>query len=140
MTKLFRRFIAYTIDLLVITIIVQSLSGIPQINRQLDDYNKYYDKYVIVLESYSNFKVDLVDDFENKKISEKEYNALIEKHSDYEEILTKYYSDKEISEKEYKKINKKIDKEYQEKYKKLYRELINYHGTDDWKANYENRC
>ena len=54
MRKLFKRFIAYFIDMLVVTLIVQSLSGIPQINRQLDDYNKYQNDY---LENYRCFYI-----------------------------------------------------------------------------------
>ena len=41
MFKLLRRFVAYFIDLMVVMLIAQSLSGIPAINKQLDDYNKY---------------------------------------------------------------------------------------------------
>ena len=120
MSKLFKRFLAYTIDMMVILLITQSLSGVPFINKQLDTYNKYYDKYVELFEEYGNFKVDLTNDFKDKKLSEKEYNNLIENHENYQDILNQVYEDKELTKKEYNKINKEIDKEYEKEYKKLY--------------------
>lgn len=120
MTKLFKRFIAYAIDMFVIILITQSLSGVSVINKQLDTYNKYYDQYMDLFESYGGFKTDLVNGFEDKKLSEKEYLSLIEKHEDYQNLLIERYEDQKLTEKEYDKINKEIDENYQKKYKKIY--------------------
>lgn len=120
MAKLFKRFLAYMIDMCVIILITQSLSGIPMINKQLDAYNKYYDEYLELFESYGMFKTDLVNDFKDKELSGKEYQSLVEEHFNYQDILVKYYDDEKLTEKEYDKINKGIDKEYQKEYEKVY--------------------
>lgn len=120
MAKLFKRFLAYMIDMMVIILITQSLSGIPMINKQLDTYNEYYDKYLGLFESYGTFKTDLVNDFKDKELSEKEYQSLIKEHEDYQDILTEYYEDEKLTDKEYDKIIKRIDKEYQKEYEKIY--------------------
>ncbi|MBQ8681946.1 MAG: RDD family protein [Bacilli bacterium] len=120
MKKLFKRFVAYAIDMMVIVLIAQSLSGVPVINKQLDKYNKYYDNYVELYKTYSAFKIDLTNDFEDKELTEEEYNSLIEEHKSYEEILKEKYEDKKLTEKEYKKLNTKVDDEYNEEYKKIY--------------------
>lgn len=120
MTKLFKRFIAYAIDMMVVVLIAQSLSGVPFLNPNLDDYNKYYKEYSNLFETYGNFKVSLANDFKDKKLTEKEYQKLIEEYPNYEEVLSEKYQDQNLTEKEYEKINTTIDKEYQTKYKKVY--------------------
>lgn len=120
MTKLLKRFIAYAIDMMVVVLIAQSLSGIPFLNPQLSNYNKYYKEYADLLENYGNFKVSLTNDYKDKKLSEKEYQKLIKDYPDYEEILSEKYEDQKLTEKEYNQLNQKIDKEYQEAYKKVY--------------------
>ena len=120
MKKLFRRFIAYTIDMMIIILIAQSLSGIPQINKKLNNYNKYYNRYMELYELYASFKVDLTNNFKDKNLTEKEYNSLIENHEKYVDTLNEYYMDGKLTEKNYDKLNKKIDKEYNREYKKVY--------------------
>lgn len=119
MRKIFKRFVAYFIDMLVVTLIVQSLAGVSVINKQLDTYNDYYDEYLEIVDQYGAFKADLVSDFEDKELSEKEYQNLVEDHEAYQDTLDKYYDDGVLSEKEYDKINNKIDEEYQEEYKRI---------------------
>lgn len=120
MFKLLKRFIAYFIDLMVVMLIAQSLSGIPFINHQLDDYNKYYDEYIELFESYGKFRVDLTNDYKDNELSKKEYDSLIKKHEEYKEVLENAYEDNKLTKKEYNKINKKIDKEYKSDYEKIY--------------------
>lgn len=120
MFKLLRRVLAYVIDMMVIILITQSLTNVPMINKQLDAYNKYYDEYMDLFEDYGEFKLDLVNKFDDKKLDKEEYEDLIEEHEEYQDVLIKYYDDEVLSEKEYNKINEKIDADYQEKYEKAY--------------------
>lgn len=120
MNKLFRRVFAYIIDMMVILLIVQSLSGVPQINKQLDDYNKYYGECMDLYNTYLSFKLDLKADFKDKKLSDKEYDSLVEEHDSYKGILDKYYMDGNLTEENYDKLNTIIDDEYNEEYRKLY--------------------
>ena len=105
--------------LFVVVLISQSLAGIPFINKQLDTYNKYYDEYLDVVNTYGEFKSDLLKNYEDKKLTEKEYNKLIERHDNYKDLLEDSYGDKKLDKKEYEKLNKKIDSEYNKKYRKL---------------------
>ena len=119
MRKLFKRFIAYSIDMLLILIITQSISGIPTINKQLNDYNKYSNKYLTNYKEYSNLKVNLNKYFEDKKITDEEYNSLIKEENNYTNIFKDNYKE-ELSNEDYDKINKKIDKLYNNTYKENY--------------------
>ena len=120
MKKILKRLGAYIIDLMVITIITQCLAGIPIINHQLDNYNKYYQEYSNQLKEYTTFKLELQTSFKDEKITEKEYNKIIKTSDEYKSYLEKYYGDKKITKNEYNKINKGIDQHYMKNYKKEY--------------------
>ena len=111
MNKLFKRFIAYTIDMMVILIIAQSLSGIPQINKQLNNYNKYSKEYYELLENYIYFKDYLHSDLD-KELTEEAYNSWLEECPEYKEIIDKRYEKGTITEEEYKELDKKADNIY----------------------------
>ena len=120
MRKLFKRFSAYFIDMLVVILIVQSLSGIPQINRQLDDYNKYQNDYLDLYSEWGLFKADLNKYYEDKELTSEEYDSLVKEHEEYIDILNKYYKDGKLVEDNYDKLNKEIDKNYEHDYKDIY--------------------
>lgn len=120
MNKIFRRFVAYTIDMMVITLVVQSLVGIPQINKQLDNYNKYYNEYIREYKTYVEFKTDLKDYYEDEKLSTKEYEKLVDENERYKDTVDKYYKDGKLTKKNYDKLNSDVDKEYNTWYKDIY--------------------
>lgn len=120
MRKLFKRVLAYVVDLMVVLIITQSLSGIPQINPQIDKYNKYYDDYMTLFEDWTLFKGDLVKYFDDKELSEEEYNKLVDKHDNYVEVLNTYYKDNKLTKGNYDKLIDKIDNNYKNEYKDIY--------------------
>lgn len=120
MNKIFRRFVAYTIDMMVITLVVQSLVGIPQINKQLDNYNKYYNEYIKEYQSYLEFKTDLRDYYEDKKLSTEEYEKIVDENDKYKDTVDKYYKDAKLTKKNYDKLNSDVDREYNEWYKDIY--------------------
>lgn len=120
MKKILKRLGAYGIDMMVIMIITQCLSGIPILNHQLDNYNKYYQEYATTLKEYTEFKVELQNSFKDEKITEKEYLKITSKGETYKPIIEKYYTDKKITKSEFNKINKSIDNAYMKTYKKEY--------------------
>ena len=120
MKKIWKRILAYIIDMMVILIISQSLSGIPFINKQLDKYNKYYQEYTELVEIYTGFKVELTNNFKDQKLTEKEYNSLIKNYPSYKDRLTKSYEDQKLTEKEYNALVKEIDNKYQSDYEEVY--------------------
>ena len=68
MFKIFKRTLAYFIDMMVVLIIVQNISGIPIINKNLDKYSKTYDNYIEILEEYSDIKLKLSNYYQDNKI------------------------------------------------------------------------
>ncbi len=120
MKKLGYRFIAYLIDMMVVLLIVQSLSGIPAINKQLSTYTKYYDEYTKLVSVYTGFKTNLSNDFKDKKLTLEECEELINDYPDYQDVLEKYYQDESLTEKNYDKLVEEIDKDYSKQYQKLY--------------------
>lgn len=123
MKKIWKRFLAYTIDMMVVMLIAQSLSGIPFLNKQLDDYKKYYQEYTELVENYQKFKLSFTEAFEDKKLTEKEYQSLIKEYPDYEKKLKEFYEDKKLTEKEYQSLGKEIDSSYQKNYEKVYYQI-----------------
>lgn len=113
MNKLFKRFIAYTIDMMVILIIAQSLSGIPQINKQLNNYNKYSKEYYELLEDYIYFKDYLHSDLD-KELTEEDYNSWLEECPEYKKVIDKRYEKEAITEEEYKELDKEANNIYNE--------------------------
>ena len=118
MNNLIKRVIAYIIDMLIIILIVQSLSGVSLINKDLNKYNKAYKEYINLATNYTELKANLTKYYEDKKITEEEYNK-ITKYEEYNKILIKYYEDKKITEKELIKLNKEIDSYFEKEYKKV---------------------
>lgn len=123
MKKIIKRFFAYTIDMMVVLLITQSLSGLPAINKQLPQYTKYYKEYKELTTNYTNFKIALNKEYQNKELSQSNYEKIIKKNPIYSDQLTSYYDDQKLTEKEFKKLNKTIDKDYSTQYKKLYYQI-----------------
>ena len=89
MKKILKRIGAYFIDMMVVMLITQCLSGVPFINKQLDTYNKYYQEYSNALKEYSEFKLELQNSFKDEKITEKEYSKIIKISDDYKQEIEK---------------------------------------------------
>ena len=104
--------------MMVVTLIIQTLTSIPQINRQLDNYNKYYDEYSNLYNNYLHVKVDLNDLYKDSVITIDEYKLLIEDNGNYIDIINKYYVNEKID--DYDKLVSEIDKDYNDKYVDLY--------------------
>ncbi len=123
MRKIIKRFLAYTIDMMVILLITQSISGIPAINKQLDSYTKYYKEYTEYLTNYTNFKIQLTEDYKDEELSQKEYDKLAKDYPDYQKTLDQYYKDQTLSKKGYISLLTKIDKDYTNTSKTLYYQI-----------------
>jgi len=99
--NLFKRVIAYFIDMMLVSIVVNSIISSNVVNFQLNNYEKlykeYYDVYTLYTEQYNN-KLETCEDLEKaieeKKLTEDKFL------SDYEK-LNESYSKQEISQEEY---------------------------------------
>lgn len=126
MKKIFKRLLAYIIDMLIVITIITCISNVEIINRQLKNYNKYYDDYQELYNNYQNFEIDFQKYYKDKKMTKEEYNNLIENNSLYKTELDKYYKDDKITSKEYNKIIKNTRVSFQKEYKKIYYKLNKY--------------
>ncbi len=126
MKKIFKRFLAYLIDLFIVSIISSCIMVIPFINVNRDDYNKNYKKYNELYNNYNKFSQDLADYYEDNKLDEEEYEKLISDNKDYSNIVSKYYKDGKLSEKNYNKLSDDVNEVFEDKYKSIYYKLSKY--------------
>lgn len=126
MKKIFKRFLAYLIDLFIVSIISSCIMVIPFINVDRDNYNKNYKEYNELYTSYSKFSQDLTDYYEDDKLDEEEYEKLISENKDYEEVVSKYYKDGKLSKKNYDKLSEEVGRDFQDEYKSIYYKLSKY--------------
>ena len=60
MFRLLKRCLAYFIDMMVVLIIVQTITNISFINKNLDKYNEVYNDYLETTTEYTSFRLDLI--------------------------------------------------------------------------------
>jgi hypothetical protein len=72
--NIFRRVIAYVMDMILVSIVVSSIISAKVVNFQIDEYNKKYDEYNelynLYIEQHSN-KIENCDDLEKAIEEEK---------------------------------------------------------------------
>ena len=78
--SIFKRVIAYLIDMMLISIVVNSIISSTVINFQLDDYKKLYDEYYDIYTLYTEQMNNDINDcdsldkaIEEKKLTEEKY-------------------------------------------------------------------
>ena len=123
MYKLWKRFCAYIVDMLIITLLTQCLSSTTILNPNLNKYQKDTKEYNKLYQSYINFTYQLQKNYEDNKLTEEEYKKLIEKNPSYQDVLEKYYQENTLTEKNYKKLLKETSKTYQDSSSKLYYQI-----------------
>ena len=112
MFKLFKRIIAYLIDIVIITTICQSLANTTILNPNLNKYEKYTKEYNQTYTNYMKYVKQLYTYYQDKELSEKEYQKLIDNNKEYEKLTNKYYKDSKLTEKNYNKLLKELANNY----------------------------
>lgn len=122
-----KRILAYLIDMMIVTLLTSCLATLPIINVNYNTYENKVDKYNERIEPYIDFLNDFKKEYEDKKLDDKEFDKL---QKDYIEIinLEEYFNDKKITETEYDEIYEKVYNEYNQIYQDSNYELmkINY--------------
>ena len=108
MKIIFKRVLAYLIDIFVVTFISTLLVSNKYININYEKYQKIYENYNGEYKNYEETIESLTKFFNNNKISRKEYSKITKFSKKYKTIVDKYYGDNEITEKEYNNILKEI--------------------------------
>lgn len=107
MKIVFKRFIAYIIDIVLVSLLATILTSNSYINKDYNKYQEIYKEY----EKYSNNYHDFINDLEDLKVSE-----LKEEYKNYNKYLENT-DNEDLSEKDIKKIKTELKEEYEEKIK-----------------------
>ena len=122
-----KRILAYLIDMMIVTLLTSCLATLPIINVNYNTYENKVDKYNERIEPYVDFLNDFKKEYKDKKLDDEEFDKL---QKDYIEIinLEEYFNDKQITETEYDEIYEKVYDEYNQIYQDSNYELmkINY--------------
>lgn len=112
MKIVFKRFIAYLLDIILVTLISSILISVKFINVEYDKYMEAYNNYTTEHNEYDKVIDNIFLSYEDKKITNKEYKKIIKIDNKYSNELKMYYEDKKISKDEYKNYMEKINKDY----------------------------
>lgn len=112
MKLIFKRIGAYIIDVILVTLIATLITSNSYINKDYKNYETTYKEYSKEYEEYKKYLDELEKVYDDKKISDEEYNNLIELDTEDNNYLGEKYSDKNIDEKEYEVILENINKDY----------------------------
>lgn len=121
-----KRIGAYLIDIILVTLVATLISSNNYINKDYKKYEEIYDKYSESYESYSEYYNGLQDAYEDKEISNKEYDKLLENEEEYIEDLTNYYEDEKIEKEEFEDIIQNVNSNYSKKETNYSYKLLKY--------------
>lgn len=111
MRIIYKRVVAYIIDIVLVTTIATLLSSNTYLNGDYENYLKTYNDYEKYITDYNIFINELDNLFKDEIIDLKKYDRLIE-NKKYSNIISKYYNDSKITKDEYINIKEKINLEH----------------------------
>lgn len=77
-----KRFVAYAIDILIVSMISSLITSNTLINKDYKKYMDTYEKYENIVDKYEENRESLQDSLENEEISDDEYDIKLEKLND----------------------------------------------------------
>jgi len=77
-----KRFVAYAIDILIVSMISSLITSNTLINKDYKKYMDTYEEYENIVDRYEEDKENLQDDLEDEKIIQDEYDVKLEKLND----------------------------------------------------------
>ena len=118
MKSIYKRLIAYLVDILIISVITMSITYLPIFKNDLSNYRKYLKEYNKEYTTYLSFNRELTKFYKDNELSDKEYHKLCDKYNDYTDSINKYYKDNKLTKKDYKKLTSEIDNNWSKSYKR----------------------
>lgn len=118
--NLMKRVMAYIIDYTVVMLLVMLITNTKYLNPNYDDALEKGNQLSSLSTSYLLTTNTLPYYFQDKKISEEEYNNLIKDNEYFGYLIVDAYSDKEITEDEYNYIVKTAKEAYRVESKDIY--------------------
>jgi len=112
MKIIFKRIIAYLLDVFIITLISTLLVSNKYININYEKYQTVFETYNKEYNEYDYIIGALNDSFDDEKITKKEYSKITKRSNKYKIIMDNYFDDSKITKNEYNKIIKEIEEVY----------------------------
>lgn len=116
---IFKRFLAYFIDILAVTILVTVIND-SKINPNYDNYINSSNKYTQYSNSVYKMKYILPSYYDDKELNTTEYQNLLKDNEYFSYLLVERYDDNVLTEDEYNEIKEIVDKDYEENYEGIY--------------------
>ena len=116
---IFKRFIAYFIDILIVTILVTVVND-SRINPNYDNYINSSNKYTEYSNSYYKMKYVLPNYYSDQELNDTEYQNLLKDNDTFSYLLVERYEDGILDNDEYKEIKEIVNKDYEDNYKDIY--------------------
>lgn len=110
----FKRVLAYMIDIIVVTVIATLLSNIGFINNKTKEYQDVYQEFSELYKDYTSINVKINDALKDDKISEDEYKEIIDNET-FKSFFESEYSEDISNKKEMTDIKNKITAYYGDK-------------------------
>lgn len=107
---LFKRALAYILDLFIVLTISSLVSSIPLLNKEINKYQEIYKEYETEYNSYMDTINLLNESYQDNILTQEEYDKFNE--SKYQKIIAEKYDDMDLSKEEHKQIIKKINDEF----------------------------
>ena len=119
MKKLFCRIIAFSIDMLIVSVIILLLSSISFINPNTTKVNVLYNEMSTENKNYTSVKEDLEKFMDDGELVQEEYDIVISKYNAYSSLFSGVGVKEEITNKKKDEIRANIDKKYIERMNRI---------------------
>lgn len=119
MKKLFCRIIAFSIDMLIVSVIILLLSSISFINPNTTSVNVLYNEMSTENKNYTSVKEDLEKFMDDGELVQEEYDIVIGKYNAYSSLFSGVGVKEEITNKKKDEIRANIDKKYIERMNRI---------------------
>lgn len=111
---IFKRVLAYMIDIIVVTVIATLLSNIGFINNNTKEYQDVYQDFSKLYKDYTSINVSINDALKDDKITEDEYKKIIDNET-FKSFFEGEYNEEKVTKKEMTEEKNKITEYYTDK-------------------------
>ncbi len=115
MKDIFKRVVAYIIDIVLVSVVITVLTSNSYINKDYDKYTDVYQEYKNFSDNYNEFLTEIEEIYNEEVVTQESIDLLLKNHSDYEKYIKKINVSQSLSEGDYEKITTDIKKYYEDR-------------------------
>lgn len=115
MKDIFKRVVAYIIDIVLVSVVATVLTSNSYINKDYDKYTDVYQEYKNFSDNYNELLTEIEEIYNDEVVTQESIDLLLNRHSDYEKYIKKINVSKSLSEEDYEKITTDIKKYYEDR-------------------------